>query len=101
MVNQSPHSQRMGWLAVLAVITVCGSAFPSHAELYRCQQPDGSVTYTNNQALCPGAQDYEPQATIQQVTRPSSVTQQAPARRVLGPRTETPVSGRRDGNQRR
>lgn len=40
-------------------------AAPAAAELLRCQGPDGNTIFTDDPARCPGAEPFEPGATLQ------------------------------------
>jgi hypothetical protein len=60
----------------LGLVTVAERA---GAELYRCKGPDGQTLYTDNQALCPGAEAFEPQGEVQ--AAPGREAEAAPASR--------------------
>jgi hypothetical protein len=81
-IMELPMQSQHVFMAAIAVIVVCGSTPPSHADLYRCQRPDGSVVYTDDQTLCPGAEAHEPQGVIQHVPKRSNAKGQAPAKRL-------------------
>jgi hypothetical protein len=58
-------------IAALAGL-LAGSALappPARAELFRCKRPDGSVTYTDDAAACPGAVPHATKGEIQRVPR--------------------------------
>jgi hypothetical protein len=69
-------------LAAIAVGVFFGSASLSLAELFRCQRPDGSIVYTDDQAVCPGATNHEPQGVVQSVPESATPQGQAPAKRI-------------------
>jgi hypothetical protein len=77
-----PMQSQHVFMAAIAVIVVCGSTPPSHADLYRCERPDGSIVYTDNETLCPGAEVHEPQGVIQHVSKRSNAKGPAPAKRL-------------------
>ena len=70
-------------LLIAAVVSVLsGSGSPSHAELYRCERPDGSTTYTDDPMACPGARPHEPRGQVQSVASTRVPTASATARRI-------------------
>jgi hypothetical protein len=52
------------WMLVAALAAL---ALPSAAgaDLLRCKGPDGKMIYTDNKALCPGAEPFEPEGEVQ------------------------------------
>ena len=79
---------RRVWLTAVAIMVIGGLTSPGHAELYRCQQPDGSIIYTDDQAVCPGATSHEPQAVVQSVPSAPAHPGQAPAKKIEKMRRE-------------
>ena len=62
-----------GMLALALAVT----SEDASAELFRCQQPDGRVVFTDREDACPGADPYTPVGAVQ--TFRSSPTVVAPA----------------------
>jgi hypothetical protein len=54
-------------VAALATVGLVALAAPLRADLLRCTGPDGRTVFTNDAARCPGAQPFEPEATLQGV----------------------------------
>lgn len=50
---------------VVVALGLLAAAAPAAAELYRCQGPDGKTLFTDNKALCPGADAFEPSGELQ------------------------------------
>jgi hypothetical protein len=64
MGNASARAARTaGWLAALLLWTTV--SLPAAADLLRCVGPDGKVIYTDNKAVCPEAEPFEPDAELQ------------------------------------
>lgn len=53
----------------LAAATFADAAF---AEMFRCVSPSGSVSFTDNEAACPGAEKHEASGRLQTVSGKSS-----------------------------
>ena len=51
-------------LLVLAILGIAGSA---GAEMYRCEKPDGTITFTGDASACPGAAPHAPKGNLQRV----------------------------------
>jgi len=56
----------IGALLGLGVPVFLG-ALPLHADLLRCEGPDGRTIFTDDPALCPGAEPYEPSGAVHSV----------------------------------
>lgn len=48
-----------------AVVALAAVAPPARADLLRCIGPDGKMIYTDNKALCPEAEPFEPKGELQ------------------------------------
>jgi len=66
---------------VVGIIVAVGAASPdAGAGLYRCEKPNGSVVFTDNQASCPSARLHEPRGSVQRVVNtPSPSLTRSPA----------------------
>lgn len=64
---------KRGCVVAVVLATALGSAAErAGAELYRCKGPDGKTLYTDNKALCPGADAFEPQGEVQEAPGPDA-----------------------------
>lgn len=71
------------WAAGLFVAGVTLGSAPAWAELFRCAGPDGKMIYTDQKALCPGAEAHEPSGVVHNT--PSAPKRTAPAARRRAP----------------
>lgn len=57
------------WAALLGLALGVGipSARDARADLLRCEGPDGRTIYTDDAAVCPGAEPFEPSGAVQSV----------------------------------
>jgi len=60
-------------------LCVAAHAAPAFAEMFRCVSPDGSVTFTDNEAACPNAQKHEASGRLQSVSTDESDAAPSPA----------------------
>jgi hypothetical protein len=51
----------------LLVVAVLAAAAPAGAEMYRCEKPDGTITFTGDPSACPGAAPHAPKGNLQRV----------------------------------
>ena len=47
------------------VLAVVAAAMPAGAEMYRCEKPDGTITFTGDASACPGAAPHAPKGNLQ------------------------------------
>jgi hypothetical protein len=52
---------------ILALALLASVAAPAGAEMYRCEGPDGTITFTGNAAACPGATPHAPSRDLQRL----------------------------------
>ncbi len=65
--------RRRGGLALaFAAALLIACALPARAELYRCPQPGGGVSFTDDPSACPGAAAIQPEDRIQRVSEPEA-----------------------------
>ena len=67
-----------GWL-VAAVALIALMTADARAGLFRCERPDGSVIYTDNQSACPGAKPHEPRGVVHSIDTTASTGRPLPA----------------------
>jgi hypothetical protein len=51
----------------LLVLAILAGAAPAGAEMYRCEKPDGTITFTGDASACPGAAPHAPKGNLQRV----------------------------------
>lgn len=49
------------------VLALLAAAAPAGAEMYRCEKPDGTITFTGDASACPGAAPHAPKGNLQRV----------------------------------
>jgi hypothetical protein len=49
----------------VVVLAVVAAAAPAGAEMYRCEKPDGTITFTGDASACPGAAPHAPKGNLQ------------------------------------
>jgi len=79
---RAARARHAGFVLALGLgVAVAPPALPAAAELLRCQGPDGGTIFTDDPARCPGAEAYEPRATLQSApgAPPGDGPQETPA----------------------
>ena len=51
----------------LLALTLLAAAVPAGAEMYRCEKPDGTITFTGDASACPGAAPHAPKGNLQRL----------------------------------
>jgi hypothetical protein len=83
---------RMRIRPVLALALLAAAA-PAGAEMYRCEGPDGTITFTGDASACPGARKHAPSRELQRVPGEGA---EAPAPdAVADPTAEPPAPAKR------
>ena len=65
--------------AIVVAIAAAGTPSPASAGLFRCTGPDGRTIYTDNRAVCPGAEEHEPKGKVQTIPTEERPEPAAPA----------------------
>lgn len=81
--------------AALGAALALAAATSASAELFRCVGPDGKLVYTDQKALCPGADPHEPSGTVlplEPTPAPARPAASAPAEPALDPGTEAAMA---------
>jgi hypothetical protein len=63
---------------LLGILLVGGLSADARAELFRCEDADGRITYTDNPAACPGSRPHEPRGVVQKVLGGSTASPRRP-----------------------
>ena len=58
---------------ILPLLLLAGLAAPAHAEIYKCTDADGRVTYTNDRALARGCVRLQSDQPVSSVPATTSV----------------------------
>lgn len=67
---------RISGLPTLLAATLLAAAAPAGAEMYRCEGPDGTITFTGDASACPGAAPHAPSRDLQRL--PGEAAAEAP-----------------------
>jgi hypothetical protein len=78
------------WFRPLALILLTGLAVPAHADIYKCLDADGRVTYTNDRSLGRGCVRLQADQPVSSIPAPARRPAAAPAATQPSPATASP-----------